>query len=130
LKNLAHHSKKDLKGQSLSKFLLWDFPRKVTVSPRPLHPNLQKVTKDKIVGSDKPQKRMSSFELSNLVGSHLRRPPLGEGMQLGYFRYYRKSASVHSFFLKFLPSHPMKNALYEFIHSLSNLRQRHPLSVL
>ena len=48
MKNLGHHSKKDLKGQSLSEFLLWDFPRNVTVSPRQLPHNLQKVIKDKI----------------------------------------------------------------------------------
>jgi len=51
LENLAHHSKKDLKGQSPGKFLFWDFPRKVTVSRRQLYPNLQKVKKDKIMGS-------------------------------------------------------------------------------
>jgi putative transposase len=66
------------------------------------------------------------------------RASLGDGLQrinnIGImsleFRYYRKSAGVHSFFLKFLPSHPRKNALHEFIHSLSNPRQRPPLSVL
>lgn len=72
MKNLRHHIKKNLQGQSLSKYLLWEFPRKGMVSPRQLHPNFQKIMKDKIMESGLHSKVDKLFDLSDLVGDSSR----------------------------------------------------------